>query len=108
MKAGGVRATNTEIESTDEVRAIVRRLARPHRSGGSVVERAAILAEGERSGAILDWITDHDGEPESAPEAAPARGLYGARFSGSSASRGPSRYILPAGALAADPVKPPA
>src|SRR4051812_47388815 len=55
----------TEEPTTDEaLRAVVARLARPHRSGGSVIERAAILAEGECSSAIVDWILRHDGEAE--------------------------------------------
>ena len=86
----------------DAIRAVVARLARPHRSGGSVIERAAILAEGEHSGAIFEWITAHAGEPEAAVSAAPDRGLYGARFSGNantSGPRRPARYVLPADAL---------
>jgi hypothetical protein len=85
----------------DAIRAVVTRLARPHRSGGSVIERAAILAEGARSTAILDWIIAHAGEPETSASGAPARGLYGTGFGGAvTAPRGPARYVLPAGALA--------
>jgi hypothetical protein len=104
-----VRTSNTEVDPqvAEDLRVTVARLARPHRSGGSVVERAAIMAEGERSGAILDWIADHAGEPEMAAAAAPPRGLYGSGFGGGvTAPRGPSRYILPPGALAAG-VNPP-
>jgi len=74
---------------------------RPHRSGGSVIERAAILAEGRDSEAIFRWITDHAGEPEEATGTkAPDRGLYGARFGGATtAARSPSRYVLPPGTL---------
>jgi hypothetical protein len=95
-----------ETPSTDDaIRAVVARLARPHRSGGSVIERAAILAEGERSGDILDWIQRHAGEAEVVVETAkPQRGLYGTGFGGAPpARRGPARYLLPAGAL--EPVK---
>jgi hypothetical protein len=88
-----------EPETDAAIRSVVARLARPHRSGGSVIERAAILAEGDRSAAIFDWIADHAGEPELAAAAAPSRGLYGTRFGGG-APRGPARYVLPAGALA--------
>ena len=85
----------------DGIRAVVARLARPHRSGGSVIERAAILAEGDRSAEILDWIAGHAGEPEIVASAGPQRGLYGAGFGGgASAPRGPARYVLPAGVLA--------
>jgi hypothetical protein len=80
----------------DAIRAVVRRLSRPHRSGGAVIERAAILAEGAASTDILAWIAAHAGEPEMAAPAATTRGLYGG---GVTAPRGPSRYVLPAGAV---------
>jgi hypothetical protein len=87
-----------ERRSEDAIRALVLRLSRPHRSGGAVIERAAILAEGGDSAAILEWIAAHAGEPE--PAAAPTRGLYGSGFGGGvPAPRGPARYVLPAGAL---------
>ena len=93
---------STESPAVDPIQATVTRLARPHRSGGSVIERAAILAEGRDSEAIFRWITDHAGEPEESTGAkAPDRGLYGARFGGATtAARSPSRYVLPPGALA--------
>jgi hypothetical protein len=48
--------------ATDEtIRAVVARLSRPHRSDGDVIERAAILAEGEGSTAIFAWIAAHAG-----------------------------------------------
>src|SRR3954451_23263642 len=61
----------------DEIRAVVTRLARPHRSGGAVIERAAILAEPGDSRPIFDWITAHAGVPEAAAPA--ARGRPGGR-----------------------------
>ena len=61
---GPVRDATAEPPTDDAIRAVVARLARPHRSGGSVIERAAILAEGHNSTAILDWIIGHAGEPE--------------------------------------------
>ena len=93
-----------EEPTTDEaLRAVVARLARPHRSGGSVIERAAILAEGERSAAIVDWITRHAGEAEVVESAKPQRGLYGTGFGGAETERrGPARYLLPPGALSPD------
>ena len=72
------------------VRRVCRRACRDPRGGG-------------RSAAILGWIADHAGEPEAAPVAAPAAGCTAAGFGGSAASRGPSRYILPAGALCRPP-----
>jgi hypothetical protein len=90
-----------ESAAIDPIRSVVKRLARPHRSGGSVIERAAILAGGRESTAIFAWITDHPGEPEAAIASAPARGLYGSGFGGGvTAPRGPARYLLPPGALA--------
>jgi hypothetical protein len=75
----------------------VRRLARPHRSGGDVVEHAAVLAEGANSGAILAWIAAHDGVPEAAAPRSGHRGLHGAPRGGESSK--PARYILPSGAV---------
>jgi hypothetical protein len=89
------------VES-DEIRALVKRLARPDRSGGAVIERAAILAEaGSESAAILAWIEEHGGKPEAAASATPRHGLHGARFndSGGAEPRVPLRFVLPADAL---------
>ena len=46
-----------------EIRAIVERLARPAKSGGHTIERAAILAEGANCGEIEAWIVRNGGEP---------------------------------------------
>jgi hypothetical protein len=82
------------------IRSLVTRLSRPHPSGGTVIERAAILAEGADFDAVMAWIVAHGGEPElTAPK--PVRsGLHGARRhdSGGSEPR-PSRFLLPPGAL---------
>jgi hypothetical protein len=77
-------------------------LARPHRSGGEVIERAAILAEGADSAAVIAWITDHAGVPEAIAESAPRHGLHGARLDDRDGAkpRTPLRFVLPAGALA--------
>jgi hypothetical protein len=85
----------------EAIQALVTRLARPHPSGGKVIERAAILAEGTDFSAVLAWITNHEGLPE-VPSAPPAsRGLHGARLSGGgeAPSRTPLRFVLPAGTL---------
>ena len=85
----------------DAIRALLTRLARPHPSGGDVVERAAILAEGADSLVIMAWITAHAGKPEARVPAAPRRGLHGRlNDSGGAELRTPLRYVLPAGALA--------
>jgi hypothetical protein len=55
------------------VRELVMRLSRQDRRGASVIERAAILAEGENTESIVTWILDHGGQPEARASAA-ARG----------------------------------
>lgn len=83
----------------DGIRLLVRRLARPHPSGGDVVERASILAEGDDFPSIMAWISAHAGVPETAVPTV-ARGLHGARADGAGAPpRAPLRYVLPAGSL---------
>ncbi len=87
----------------DEIRELVTRLARPHPSGGEVIERAGILAAGADTAAVMAWITDHDGVPEAAAASAPSSGLHGARLGGRGAqpaTSAPLRFVLPAGALA--------
>lgn len=86
----------------DAIRALVTRLARPHSSGGEVIERAAILAEGADFAAVMTWITAHAGVPETQVASAPRHGLHGSRlsYSGGAAPRPPLRFVLPAGALA--------
>lgn len=83
------------------IRSLVTRLARAHPSGGSVIERAAIVAAGTDSRAVVTWIVDHGGTPEAAVATSHRRGLHGALLhsGGASEPRTPSRYILPAGAL---------
>jgi hypothetical protein len=84
------------VES-DEIRCVIARLARPHASGGFVVGRAAILAEGGDFAAIREWIIAHGGAPETPALAAGGHGLHGS--SGSAPERSPY-YVLPASALA--------
>jgi hypothetical protein len=84
----------------DAILALVTRLARPHSSGGQVIERAAILAAGADSPAIMAWILAHAGKPEQSVSTAPRRGLHGDRLAGSThGSRAPQRFVLPAGVL---------
>jgi hypothetical protein len=88
-------------EPDDGIRAIVTRLSRPHASGGDVIERAAILAEGADANAIVGWIMAHAGQPEATVPRASTRGLHGARPSAGLGADGgiTRRYILPVGAL---------
>jgi hypothetical protein len=85
----------------DAIRMLVTRLSRPHPSGGKVIERAAILAEGADSAAVLTWIVAHAGEPEDRVASTSGGGLHSARRdTGRASTREPLRYVLPAGALA--------
>jgi hypothetical protein len=83
------------------IRSLLTRLGRAHPSGGSVIERAAIMAEGADSRAVVDWIADHGGTAEAAVPTSQRRGLHGSlvHAGGGSEPQTPSRYILPAGAL---------
>jgi hypothetical protein len=85
----------------DAIRSLVTRLARAHPSGGTVIERAAVVAEGADFDAVMQWIVDHGGKPEVMPETETRHGLHGARFqpAPSARPRPPSRLVLPAGAL---------
>lgn len=87
--------------ATDAIGAVVKRLARPHASGGTVIERSVIIAEGARSTAILTWITAHRGVADSTAGTGAARstGLHGARV-GAEHDDGPARrFVLPADAF---------
>jgi hypothetical protein len=99
LEHGSRPAEGAELD--DAIRAVVKRLSRPHASGGDVIERAAILAEGGDARAIVAWIMAHAGEPEAVAPRASSRGLHGARLSGGGAAENaiPSRYVLPVGAL---------
>jgi hypothetical protein len=85
----------------DTIRILVTRLSRPHRSGVAVIERAAIIAAGPDSAAILAWIAAHDGQPETAAPVVSRQGLHSARLSdsGGAGSSPPQRYVLPPGVL---------
>ncbi len=85
----------------EDIRALVKRLARPNRSGGAVIERAAILAESADFTSVITWIADHDGRAEDRAASVSARGLHGSRVNdaGDEERRPPLRYVLPAGTL---------
>lgn len=85
----------------DAIRSLVTRLGRPHPSGGTVVERAALAAEGAELEAVMKWILAHGGTSEETAETSTRRGLHGSRLhiSGGSQPRVPSRFVLPPGAL---------
>jgi hypothetical protein len=84
------------VTGDDASRATVTRLSRPHRSGGTVIERAAILAEGADSTRLVAWVVAHGGQPEAAVVSL-KRGLHGPRVDDPGAvQRPPLRYVLPA------------
>src|SRR5690348_8020038 len=91
--------TETATSSTDQTATLIRRLARPHASGGMVIERSVILAEGAKSAAILRWIADHDGVGESTAPSARGQGLHGARATDPRQEAPPRRFVLPARAF---------
>src|SRR4051794_21834848 len=79
----------------DRLRDVVTRLSRPHRSGGTVIERAAILAEGADSTRLVAWVVAHGGQPEAAVVSM-KQGLHGRLDDPGAALRPPLRYVLPA------------
>ncbi len=89
--------------ATDAIGAVVRRLARPHASGGTVIERSVIIAEGSDSGAILSWISAHHGVADStaATGAVRSAGLHGSRVDAAAGTDGgpARRFVLPADAF---------
>ena len=89
------------MRNDDEIRALLSRLSRRHSSGGTVVERSAIVAEGADLDVMVAWILDHAGEPEAAADTSAKRGLHSPRLSDSTGRdpHAPARYVLPAGAL---------
>ena len=97
VKDGGPTAAMDEDIST-----LVARLSRKHRSGGRVIERAAIMAEGGNSAAILAWLADNDWKPEEDATVSKDRdgmGLHGMRREadrGRAQTQAPRRYISPA------------
>jgi hypothetical protein len=88
---------------TDETAALVRRLARPHASGGLVIERSVILAEGASSAAILSWISEHDGIADSTAPSTRSHGLHGGRANTSLQAAPARRFVLPASAFVTSP-----
>jgi hypothetical protein len=89
------------MRNDEEIRALLSRLSRRHSSGGTVIERAAIMADGADSAQVVAWILDHAGKPEAAADMSSKRGLHSPRLSDpiGPGTRAPARYVLPAGAL---------
>ncbi len=94
--------SDTSFSPGDEaaIAARVSTLCRPHVSGGSVIERSVILAEGSRALAMFAWIEDHDGVADYTVAAARSGGLHGARVSTAPvAGATAKRFVLPQGAF---------
>lgn len=67
----------------------MKRLARPHGSGGVVVERAAIPAERSDSASLTAWLAQRNhGQPEASVAAVSTRGLHGQQLERSSGRSG--------------------
>jgi hypothetical protein len=84
----------------DAIRALVTRLARPHGSGGEVIERAAIFADGANFAEVMAWITARGGTAEALAATTHA-GLHNERLGQrpGDAPPTPRRFVLPPGAL---------
>lgn len=84
-----------------EITTLVTRLGRPHKSGGVVIERAAIQAAGADYPAVIDWILAHSGTPETAVVSNKSRGLHGSRINDGNNPGAPQalRFVVPAAAL---------
>ncbi len=91
----------TGAVADEDISTLVARLSRKHRSGGRVIERAAIMAEGGNSAAILAWLAENGWEPEADAPATSDRsgmGLHGMRREaerGRAQAQAPRRYISP-------------
>lgn len=83
----------------DAIQTLVARLARPAPGGRQVIERAAIMAEGTTSGAILDWLAAAAWVPEDLPaQDAGGSGLHGRprdALRGQTRRQPPRRYVSP-------------
>jgi hypothetical protein len=87
-------------DQTDAIAVLVKRLARPHPSGGTMIDRPVILAEGARSAAILSWIAEHGGAPDSTPPIPQSKGVHNrSPATGGRQAAQTRRYILPAHAF---------
>ena len=85
----------------EEIRALVTRLARPHKSGGKVIERAAIFADGSDFAEVMAWITARGAKPEAVVSTARS-GLHNRddEAGKAAADQTPRRFVLPPDALA--------
>ncbi len=68
-----------------------------------MIERSVILAEGERSHQILDWISEHEGVADYSAAGARSSGLHGPRVSVGAKQAPARRFVLPSAAFDAPP-----
>jgi hypothetical protein len=84
----------------EAIRSLLTRVGRRHKSGGIVVERATLMAEGADFDAVAAWITKHGGTPEMKSRSTKSRGLHEMRAADStSVDAKPQSFVLPPGAL---------
>ena len=76
------------MRTDDEIRALLSRLSRSHPSGGTVIERAAIVAEGADSAAVVTWISTTQASPRRPPTGRRSEAYMGP---GSAVRSGPTR-----------------
>jgi hypothetical protein len=88
----------------EAIRALVTRLARPHQSGGNVIERAAIFANGADFAEVMAWITARGGTAEAVASSTRG-GLHNLheQTRPDALVPTPRRFVLPPGALSAPP-----
>lgn len=98
VEAPPVQEAATPLDDA-ALREVVTRLARSHRSGGRVVERAALMASGTDFSALLRWIEAHDGVPEEAA-ASSTRVRRVGLIDDRQPPPNPLRFVLPASAFA--------
>jgi hypothetical protein len=100
---GAAVSSDGQPASDEDISALVARLSRPNRNGGRVIERAAIMAEGANSAAILDWLVASSWQPEEPVVSKADRGgsgLHGMRQEserGRAREQAPRRYVSPSG-----------
>jgi hypothetical protein len=84
-----------------EITTLVTKLGRPNKSGGIVIERAAIQAAGADYPAVIDWILAHEGAPETAVTSSKNQGLHGSRINDGNDPKAKQalRFVVPASAL---------
>src|ERR687886_237508 len=87
----GIRTTVVSVDD-EAIPSLLTGLARAHPAGGTVIERAAVVAAGADSEAVMTWILAHGGKPEAAVETSTRHGLHGSRLHSSGGSPPPGSF----------------